>query len=85
MTIHSFQKNQISALRTQVIDMENATQAMASSAISLGLDEAFMFQIGRTAQASKTVACALRDFIQEIEAMEKAAQQLGLNITGDTP
>ena len=83
MTIHTFPKNDMKNLRSQILDMEEITKAMALHSKSLGFSEGFVFELGKTAQAAQAVTFAMRDFIQQIEALEKAAEQNGLNINGD--
>lgn len=71
--ITQFPKSTNAEIRAYVLRMENTVNEISGKAQSLGKTEALVYQMGRVSGAGTAVANAMRDFLKELEALEKIA------------
>lgn len=70
-----FPASNLREIRAYVLNMETLIDNVNNLVQSLSKTEALTYQMGRTSGAAQSVANAMRDFVKEIETLEKMEPQ----------
>jgi len=73
--VTQFPTSNLKEIRSYVVNMENLIENVNNLVQSLSKTEALTYQMGRTSGAAQSVANAMRDFVKEIETLEKMEPQ----------